>query len=500
MYSVLLVDDEPSVLQHLEQIVCWEEFGFDEVALSSTGEQALSLASSKHYDLVITDIKMPNMDGLTLLKAIKERHLCAYTIILSAYDDFAYVREALRLGAFDFLLKPMSPNDINSTLAVINQKLSADHVQTDPAVSSYRQNTLDRWLCGDLAGYELREHCAASEINLFSLYYAVMIIKALAAGDSTREIEDLLPDALPGCELYPVREGIYIICMSGEGLKTLKDRLNALLAQRRGGTFIAVGSVVNNCDEVHVSYRSARFLADSSMLFAPTRFLVMDGDAICKTSAVPIDVTDYFNEKSPDLADRKLDAILGNLLGETSGAVYTGRAVILETLLNLYRLVQSDYPYDDKLLAIVQQGFQTVDKLATLTELERFIREIFMTSRDFIIHRTSTMSPIVQRVLHRIDTDYSLPLTLSQLACEYSMSAAYLGTVFKNETGTFFFEHLNAVRIRHAREMLIKTTRTVGAIAQSCGYSDTPYFINCFKKACGMTPGKYRKKYAVTLV
>jgi two-component system response regulator YesN len=498
MYRALLVDDEPSVLQHLRQITHWEEFGFYDVSVSSTGEQALSLASDVHFDLIITDIKMPAMDGLTLLKHIKERRLCGYTIILSAFDDFTFVREALRLGAYDFLLKPISSNDINSTLAAISQRLSTEHIQTDMDERNHRQHTLDRWLSGDLTGYELREHCVAGEINLFSPFYVVLIIKALTADITMNELEDLLSVTLPGCQLYHVREGIYIVCTGAEGVKEIKDKLNAFAAQYHGGIFIAVGSVVSNCDEVHTSYRCARFLADSSLLFAPARFVVMDGDIICKASVAPINVADYFNEKSPDLADRKLHAILSSLLGETQGAVYTGRAMILEVMLNLYRLVQSDYPYDEKLLAIVQRGFLTVDKLATLTELEAFIREIFVASRDFIIHRSSTMSPIIQRVLHRIDEEYSQPLTLSQLASEYSMSAAYLGTIFKNETGNFFFEHLNTVRIRHAREMLITTTLTVGAIAQCCGYSDTPYFINCFKKACGMTPNKYRKTYTVT--
>lgn len=116
MYNILLVDDEPAILNGLSQTISWAEYGFDTVASASSAAQALALLHEQTFDIILTDICMPDMDGLTLIQTVRTLYPSISCIILTAYSEFDYALKALRLGVDNFLLKPVNPAELISTL------------------------------------------------------------------------------------------------------------------------------------------------------------------------------------------------------------------------------------------------------------------------------------------------------------------------------------------------------------------------------------------------
>ena len=148
MYSILLVDDETAVLDKLSHSIAWEEFGFERVDKAVSGFQALDMLATHPYDILITDIKMPGMDGITLLRNVRRLYSRVRCILLTAFDDFAYVRDALRLGADNYLLKPINNAELASSLTTSLENLTRSQEDTVAAMGTipdsetYRHNVL----------------------------------------------------------------------------------------------------------------------------------------------------------------------------------------------------------------------------------------------------------------------------------------------------------------------------------------------------------------------
>ena len=133
MYSILIIDDEPIVKIALRSILPWEEHGFSICGTASNGLEALPLIEQHHPDVIITDLKMPKMDGLEMVSRLREAGNSVFVIILTAYDSFAYAQSALRLGAVDFLLKPFHDGDLEKAVLTLQGRLKAQSERTNTA-------------------------------------------------------------------------------------------------------------------------------------------------------------------------------------------------------------------------------------------------------------------------------------------------------------------------------------------------------------------------------
>lgn len=158
MYKALVVDDEPIILKGFDNLISWEEFGIEIAAKAENGKAALQIARKEKIDLLITDIRMPEMSGLELLKTIRREGKNIKVIILSGYDDFQYVKEASKYGIENYLLKPIEENELEETLLHLTEKLENEQKQQNRLQESYqllRSNILYRWITGTIGEEEL---------------------------------------------------------------------------------------------------------------------------------------------------------------------------------------------------------------------------------------------------------------------------------------------------------------------------------------------------------
>lgn len=178
MYKLLLLDDEPIVLKGLKKLICWQEFGFNEVTPAETVQEALSLMQKKQYDVLISDIRLKGETGLDLLRILHEQRYPVMTIILSGYSNFEYIKEALNYGIENYLTKPIDEDELRRTLSQVVEKLDyrvrSDYFQ-HISKSIMLKNVLEMWVKGMLEPEQLLERLSFYSLDAEYKYYDVAI-------------------------------------------------------------------------------------------------------------------------------------------------------------------------------------------------------------------------------------------------------------------------------------------------------------------------------------
>lgn len=262
MYTVLLVDDEKSVVEFLKSSLPWANLGVETVLTAYDGVQATELLKIAHVDLLITDIRMPRMDGLTLLRQLKQTHPDIHTILLTAYGEFEYAREALLLGADNYLLKPIRTQELTET---IENTLDNIYIMRHAQSTLFQENILRRWITGCISTDELSERAVHTDINIYQPYYCIVAMRKLEEDFQIQEFARTCISRFPAdWESSAVWDntGHYILLIGSQRF----DR-KALAAFWEGCSHpslsIAVGCVVADRMDIHNSYQNACRQLDS---------------------------------------------------------------------------------------------------------------------------------------------------------------------------------------------------------------------------------------------
>lgn len=190
MYNVLLVDDEPFITEGLSDAIDWSGFGLEVVGSAENGKQALELLRQVPTDILITDISMPVMDGLELIRQARELLPGLKVIILSGYNEFNYLKEGMRLGIENYLLKPVHFEELRATLRDTVDKLNAARPERafgEDEIGILRDNIMKRWLTGKIGAAELAERLEMLGIRLEKPYSAVAIVRCPGGGRRLRK-------------------------------------------------------------------------------------------------------------------------------------------------------------------------------------------------------------------------------------------------------------------------------------------------------------------------
>ena len=171
MYTVLLVDDEEKILEVMKVRIGWQELGVDKLLTASDGQAALEYFEQQRIDLLVTDIRMPRMDGLELIEKVRSLYPDTHCILLTAYGEFEYARRAIQLGVENYLLKPVADVEMEQT---IQKALDNIYNRRKNSRDLLRENTLNRWASGSIGSEELSERAAVLGINLYQPEYCVV--------------------------------------------------------------------------------------------------------------------------------------------------------------------------------------------------------------------------------------------------------------------------------------------------------------------------------------
>ena len=519
MMKVFLVDDEIAIRETLRNIFPWEERGFQLVGEAPDGEMALPMIRDLNPDILLTDIRMPFMDGMKLCAEIKRLMPWVGVIILSGYDDFAYARQAISLGVKEYLLKPITARELGEVLQRVANQIAAERRERESAaslrmkVASGNQFLREKLLAslftdeGDrFEDQQLLRQMRDMGVNLSAGCYVVIDI-AFPLKDEARAGARAALSALAEAS-----GGSVFTCGMPQGTRALVLGDNERDAEERAysfatsaaqlpelkdceGLLLSIGETVTDYYDIRRSMRAARHVRHAAAHQSAGRRIIGVGEINDRPASLENLDLSPLNEKLQYAAASEVDTILAEYV-DSLGPGAEGLSLAMGYLrvaavIAAQRIVQEagadPRALDQALVAEVMRA----EGAAGLEAVKALIRQA-IACRDKS-GRGASDTPVGRARVY-LSRRYSDPnLMLQDVAGEVGMSHSHFSTVFSQETGITFTQYLTALRIGKAKELLSATAMRSSEIAFAVGYNDAHYFSYLFKKHTGVTPSEYRK-------
>ena len=533
LYNILLVDDETDVLEAMKKKIDWEALGFCLAGTAENGQEALEMAEQLHIDVVMTDIKMPYMDGLTLCKKLKENYRNIKVVIYSGFDDFEFAREAVHLEAEEYLLKPISSKDMENVFGKIKKKLDEEfdqHRNVNKLYEYYRKSLpamqeqfVMGVLEGKITGERLKNMMEMYELNLSSPYYVVANLYAEAmVKEKPEQTSQLLNLSLRDMAEDYLKEKISFYCIN-----YLDEVILVFMLQEKGeienvlyhleqickmGSRVldaqvtgAVGQSCSSLDTLMSSYQEAKTAMEYRTIAGGSQVLYIKDIEPNPQDSVSFMDWDFQNlVRAVKIGDRKEtdDAIQSFMESIRNGCVTPNQyqLICMELSTELMKIGRS---YKLRTKQIFGAGehipWQELYKHLSVDELESWLREICNNLRHTLRHeRSDSTIRLTEQAKAYIEEHYKENDLSAETLCHHlNVSAAYFSTIFKKEVGLSFVAYLTKIRLEHAVELLRTTEDKTYVIAEAVGYTEPNYFSYVFKKQYGISPSKYRANMAL---
>ena len=515
-YKVFLVDDEIVIREGIRNNVRWDECGFVLCGEAPDSEIALSMIQDLKPDILITDIRMPFMDGLELCRRMASTMPWIHIIILSGHDDFGYAQEAISLGVKEYLLKPIAATELETVLGRIARNIEQERLQQADLTALKNQLESSSRL--------MREHCILSlldgfcenellaqaqdlHINLSANCYAVMLIdlsgyteRLLARGAVER-----LADSHSGAVHLCARAGQIAALILGDTPSDLEERAYAFAQAvqhelHRVGegdeVKVAIGASVESLAALPDSLNSAAQLSSrmggrNRIMGASDEHFEIDA-RILHLSMVPLyDQIRYASTAEvPAIVRNHLDSLGSEVARSTLMTNY----VVMDVIVTASRIMNQAGDCAQISLPEAERMPQILSSIREITDLQRIATDILTRAvehRD--AHSPGRHSMTVRKACQYIEANYARPeIMLRDVADHVSLSNNHFCTVFSQEMGITFIEYLTQHRMERAKEILKISEVSSADIAEAVGYNDPHYFRYLFKKHTGMNPREYR--------
>ncbi len=517
MHTVILVDDDPFIVDGLNVLIDWNALGLEVIGKAHNGLEAYNLYQKHPADIIITDIKMPEMSGIELIEKIKADNEQCKFIILSGFNDFEYVKEGIRLGIDNYLTKPVNMDELQDTLKTATEILDK---QTKP--SSFSVNTdelnmllntiLYRCVTGKISIEEVINRADLLSITVDSSNYLVVLIRAIPNQDGDIVSEDILhdnclkvPNILEHAMIFNDLSGDLVIIFHGNSdpsafmsvTNALLEKLTNRFKAKRIPIQATIGTLVNSFREIQKSYSQALSLFDY-FLVHPSKTVLELEDIIAQEHSQPFDIDHDLISKLVAEADLDglniyIDSLFNSLSLHSISNPDIPRIIVMEIFIQLSRT--KNYMLDSNELFLREIKFLSeLHEVTDINDLKRRIKQVFADLFKYISQQNMDMNPIICEIIKHLQTHLSEDLSLKKYSVKYNINPTYLGQLFKKETGISFPKYLNNYRIEKAKSLLLESHDKTANIAKKVGYSDPNYFYRTFKKYVGLSPSDFKKR------
>lgn len=493
MYQAVIVDDEPYIVEHLTHAIDWNGFQLEIGYAATSSVKALEYVLANPVSIVITDIAMPDMDGLSLIQRIKEAKPYIYVIVLSAYNNFEYARTALKYGAENYLLKPIDSDELSDTISQI-----AGHIQEREQLNStygqamltFRNAFTEQWAKNLLSGNELATKAKLLGIDLQAgQFTAVVFSCANGSPDIMSKFFDLFLHYLPG----RYTGNFYFeapTCLVGilspvpSCTEEIKDFIRRIIHDALSAglhVFACAGPCVSQFSDVHQS----RLLACSYLWLEHTRLLT------------------YFQKENQSLTDAACQALekYDKGPGEDIDAIkklyekYPAFSCTAALLTQRIQMICKDvYRLNEEFPELAEKLAALPVKSQDASDYARYTLQFLRYSGHLLSKLQQSMYPCVDAVIKSVQESDDKDISLKTLALKLNVSPSYLGTIFRRQTGYYFNDYLAEVRLKKAAELLEETDMKIKDIVDKTGFSSQAYFTRTFKRYYNVSPASYRRE------
>ncbi|RKP51591.1 DNA-binding response regulator [Cohnella endophytica] len=522
MHTVILVDDEVFTRKGLIKLIDWESCGFQIVAEADNGEDALEIIRKVRPDVVITDIRMPVLDGMELIRrVVEENDANPSFIIISGYDDFKYAQQAVRYGVRDFILKPIDEFEISDTLRRLNENLGREGAERLRNDSLLNDSMLESIVLGEasdtaIAQWEQRMMLRAND-RLFYLFAELNDNHAWnpSAGQISsagfKEIVHQVLQRMSGGEQpfylhdHHNRIGILVPERALEAFNGSIERFvirfrQALSVESGDRVFLYAGAPVSRLADIGQSYITAKETLLYKYIHDDNRFVIYDQVKTEKVNYVTFELKEVglFVERMEELQTENVRATVESLFHNFRNDRYAPEAVkitIHQYVLGITKSIRG-MDGDESALSSFAPVVGWYDLSLTLGELKRLFSEFVDESQRYIAElRKVQVKGGIQKIRGYIETNYSSNISLKSIAAFFFINPVYLGQLFKKSYGVYFNDFLLQIRINEAKKLLRQSSDIrIYEVAEKVGFSSADYFVTQFEKIEHMTPKEYRNK------
>lgn len=533
MLKLMVVDDEMLIRKGLVDIVDWKDMGIEVTAQASNGRDALEAALREHPDIVITDIEMPMINGLEFSRQLLQRYPETRIIILTGYQNFSYMKEAIKFGAVEYLLKPIQVEELNNLMRRLSREIldeKALKFQFKNTKHMLAQNmpmmrgmAFQNFLAGRITEEEFLRKARDLGIPVVGPWYNVLAFEIDDRGeqDCSKDArfpkqfsvlniaEEILGGYGPFCCGY-LQNGTNLLGIFNSDTPRTDALLNGgaqiqtVLQQNFGfSVTIAVGKFADTVTGLRASGIEAEDALRYKLFVGRNQLIQAENIRICSDSnGIPLQNTDvlYLDQAvsagNPELVRQKLNEIF---LKYFSGKFYSHSAVLQFSITLLNPAIHALQDEKMTLAEVFGNDFCMIDELdrrGTLGQIQEFLNDVYCGILCALQkHSDSSYSYAVQRGIHYIEKHYAEKIQVSDIAEFVYLTPNYFSKIFKQETGENLTEWINQYRIARAKEIIRDQPEEKNyMVASRVGFLDYKYFAFIFKKVTGMTPGMYKEK------
>ena len=528
-YKVLLVDDEADVMDVIEHKINWEEFGFTVIGKAQNGMKALEIAEKEQPDVVITDIKMPYMDGLELSRRLRKENPGIRIMILTGFDEFEYAKEAVHLEVEEYVLKPVNAEELSKCMIRVKESLDRERdekLNIKKLEQYYMEslrvlqiNFLSSLIEGSVQDQDIDKFMKDYQIPLKGPAFCCVVFHAsenhipdnmtapLLTMSVQREAKEKLEDEWKS-EIFTYLGNVVMLVelKSEEDASRLTDACDWFCkwAERfLGGVLTAgVGKVCNDLHTINISYESAREAVSYRVLYGAGRSINI-GDIAPKGQQLSMQIEDIeMNNlfKAIHLGVREdIEKAVMDMVKRLQGKAQTVTRynfAALEIVGHLYRFCGNNYMKFEDHMGDVKNPYEAIPQMDDRTFTDWIIRVALSISEELKNARTSSLRYLITEAKNIVRDDYAdCNLSLDVVCTRLGVSNSYFSSIFKKETGQSFISYLTEYRMTQALHLILETNEKSYEIAEQVGYADANYFSYVFKRQYGMSPAKYRSEH-----
>ena len=532
MLKVFLVEDESVIRDGLRDNIPWQQYGFQFVGEAADGEMALPLIRKTRPDVLITDIKMPFMDGLSLSRIVSKEFPKTKIVIISGYDDFEYARQAIEVGVDQFLLKPITRLMLKKTLLEMKEKIEQEEDKNDYQIQYQaemhvyeqfsRRRFMEKVLTGELTVKEIYEEASKLSLEITAPCYNLLLfylqeknpdLSGEGMDDFMRKQDEVLHYFLrhPEYLLFRWNASSYGVLIRSEtsqigeltekGLGHIRD---FCMGQEHLEWYVAVGNPVERLSLLPECYRQVNH-------YFAYRFMMPDLHVLSEVTLEDyVNSQDEQNIDSVDPSTMAQEVIRDFLEHGNESEIHDFVESYLQSISRALksRMFRAYVVLNIRFTMIADVESLGASKEEYMKKIGDYAQEmniepdevpayfVNMLQAAFEIREQASSSQnrkLISRAIAYIDENYMHDsLSLNTVAAEAEVSANYLSAVFSQSMKKTFVEYVTEKRMEKAKKLLKSTSLSSGEIAARTGYKDSHYFSFVFKKTQGMSPREYR--------
>ncbi|URN95389.1 MAG: response regulator [Candidatus Pristimantibacillus lignocellulolyticus] len=517
MLTAMIVDDEILSVKMMESIVDWSSLGIDIVSTAQNGLEALDLYYKHKHDVIISDIKMPKLNGLEFVKKIKEININTEFILISAYADFDYVKKAIELGCSNYILKPVDEFELVRTVKIITTKIKDKQTTEKYLVKNWKQRELQglyRFM--NTGSNQLQAVKSAANLNLnFSSYGLFRFV--LKESSMNNYIENSLQ--LDAQMDYIMEQILTALNQYGKGiLFDYEDNgWTAILTESDSQQFL-------KCSQHLISFLETQFKIDIYVCFSQqgstmnelphmyerlcnlSRYSFYVGDEQIlgygynceETSFKQLELLPYTHNITEALRNKDIPLavqILDEVLLLSCKADPQSLHLFFEFFYNVTCAIRDQLITNNKITDenrhILNLSYKDIAQISKIDEINQFMRHLLLFVSD---SKSATLeySTLVYKGVQYLHEKYDQNFSLHDICNELAVSKNYFCYLFKRETGQNLWAYLTDIRLNKSKELLCTSELKSYEIAYKVGYDNPSYFSKLFKKYTGQTPSDYR--------